>query len=183
VSFQYARPAYGHAYAHVFGGTERFGQATTGVELASFILDRPHLHRDTELHSLVLERAERNLSKVYKALSVTDKVRAVLLGGSGFRLPEMAHVAREMSISVRSLRRHLIDEGTSFRLLVQEIQLKWAYTLLRNPAYNLQGISHALGFSDVTAFHRAFRRWTNTTVANSTNQLQVRSRRDHSRCA
>jgi AraC-like DNA-binding protein len=77
----------------------------------------------------------------------------------------MVLAARELGLSVRSLRRHLEDEGASFRELTQAALHDAACSMLRNPAITLQSIAHALGFSDSSAFHRAFRRWSALTPA------------------
>jgi AraC-like DNA-binding protein len=63
-------------------------------------------------------------------------------------------------MSVRSLRRKLDDEGTSFRALRESTRQEHARVMLRNPALSLQATGHALGFRHPSAFHRAFTRWT-----------------------
>jgi AraC-like DNA-binding protein len=68
-----------------------------------------------------------------------------------------------LGLSERSLRRHLADENTSYRRLTQSALHASACSLLRKPALTLQNIAYQLGFSDVAAFHRAFRRWANLT--------------------
>jgi AraC-like DNA-binding protein len=69
------------------------------------------------------------------------------------------------------LRRHLEEEGTSFRALTQAALHEHACVMLRNPAITLQSIAHALGFSDPSAFHRAFRRWSGATPAEYRSQF------------
>jgi AraC-like DNA-binding protein len=166
VRVPHARPAYSHAYALIFGGAERFAQDCICVEFSAAALSRPHLHHHAELHQLVLAQAERTLQQIQRPLSFTQRVRALMLDGRpGTPLPDMVVAARELGVSVRSLRRHLEEEGTSFRELTQSQLRETACVMLRNPALTLQGIAFELGFSDVTAFHRAFRRWAGLTPA------------------
>ena len=75
----------------------------------------------------------------------------------------MALVSRELGLSVRSLRRRLLEEGTSYRELTQTLQYESACSMLRNPELTLQAIAHALGFADCSTFHRAFMRWSGST--------------------
>jgi AraC-like DNA-binding protein len=65
----------------------------------------------------------------------------------------------------------LEEEGTSFRELTQAALHEAACSMLRNPAVTLQSVAHALGFSDSSAFHRAFRRWCALTPAEYRNQF------------
>ena len=165
VCFEHARPAHYHAYAAAFHGSERFARGITAIEFSADLLDRPHLHRHAELHSLVLNHAENNLQRLGRPLSFTERVRALLGNRSVADLPDMLEAARALGVSVRSLRRHLEEEGTSYRELTQSMLHDCACSMLRNPAFTLQGIAHTLGFSNATAFHRAFRRWSQLTPA------------------
>jgi len=165
VRFKHARPAYHAAYTTVFAGAERFAQPFIGVEFSAHALDRPHLHHHSELHTLILAQAERSLKRLWRPLTCTERVRALVSGRPASQLPDMAAAARELQLSVRSLRRHLGDEGTSYRELTQSMLHESACSSLRDPAITLQAVAHELGFSDVTAFYRAFRRWERLTPA------------------
>jgi AraC-like DNA-binding protein len=165
IRIPYSRPTYYHAYSLIFGGAERFAQDCVGVDFAAVALERRHLHRHAELHTLVLAQAERTLKQLWQPLSFTQRVRALMNERSASQLPDMLAAAHDLGLSVRSLRRHLEEEGTSFRELTQSLLRESACSMLRNPAIPLQSIAHQLGFSDVTAFHRAFRRWAGLTAA------------------
>jgi AraC-like DNA-binding protein len=164
-SFAYDKPDYAHAYAQVFGGIERFSQAATGVVFDARLLDRPNLHSQPELHALLRAQAENKLDRLSRRQSFVDRLRAVLRTQPMSTPLEMPAAARALGISVRSLRRRLDDEGTSFRELAESARKEAAYAMLCQPEMTLQAASHALGFSSVTAFHRAFKRWTGVTPA------------------
>jgi AraC-like DNA-binding protein len=74
-------------------------------------------------------------------------------------LPTLAVVAKELGTSERTARRRLADEKTSFAELTQRVQRERAAQMLstRQP---IRDIAFAIGFADVTAFCRAYRRWT-----------------------
>ncbi|MET0384632.1 MAG: AraC family transcriptional regulator ligand-binding domain-containing protein [Polyangiales bacterium] len=165
VCFPYPRPPHHAVYAKTFGGAERFSHAYAGIELAAEALDRAHVHRDPELHALMLAQAQQRLDRVSRPLSCTERVRSLLVGRSASQLPDMPAAAQALGISVRSLRRRLESEGTTYRDLTQAMLHDSACTLLRNPDITIQAVAHALGFSEVTAFHRAFRRWCQLTPA------------------
>ena len=75
----------------------------------------------------------------------------------------MRKVARGLGISVRSLHRRLTEEGQSYVSLANEASALLAKQLLVNEGRTIHEAAHTMGFSDVSSFHRAFRRWTGTT--------------------
>ena len=171
VCFEHARPAYYHAYTAAFAGSERFSADFSGIEFAASALDRPHLHGLAELHAIVLSQAEQSLQRCSRPSTLTERVNALMVSRSASELPSMVSAARTLGISVRSLRRHLDEEGTSYRELTQTRLHALARSLLRNPQKNLQSIAYELGFSDSTAFHRAFKRWAKVTPAEFRSEL------------
>jgi AraC-like DNA-binding protein len=163
VCFEHGRPAHHHAYSAAFGGAERFAQPFTGIEFAAHALDRPHMHWQPELQALMRAEAERGMQRLSRSLTCAERVRAWLAGRRDRQVPDMAVASRELGISVRSLRRRLEEEGTSYRELTQSMIYESACSMLRNPDLTLQAIAHALGFADSSTFHRAFMRWAGQT--------------------
>jgi len=162
--FEHRRPSYDHAYAEAFEGKQRFAEAFTGLEFAAHLLDRPHLHANPKLQSLVHAEAEQHLTRLSLHTDLIDRLRMYLLSLPDARMPDMAVAARELGVSVRTLRRRLVEAGHSFRALMQEMQSERACRMLRNPDFTLQAVAEALGFDNIPAFHRAFRRWTGLTA-------------------
>ena len=96
----------------------------------------------------------------------TERVVELLVARREHTAPSMAFIARELRASVRSLRRRLDEEGTSYRSLIQTAQFELARSMLRNPELTLQAVAYDLGFTDASSFHRAFVRWAGVTPAN-----------------
>lgn len=69
-------------------------------------------------------------------------------------------IAAELNLSPRSFRRRLLEEGTSFRNLLQEARQARAMTLLKSPDLPLSVVAERLGYSDTATFSRAFKEWT-----------------------
>jgi AraC-like DNA-binding protein len=91
---------------------------------------------------------------------VRDRVSTALSGG----VPALSDVARELGVSGRTLQRRLAAEGSSFQSLVDEARRRLAERLLRQDAdVALTEVTFMTGFSDQSAFTRAFRRWTGRT--------------------
>jgi AraC-like DNA-binding protein len=171
-SFEHARPAHHRKYTRLFGDVVRFGQHATGLTFDRALLDRVQLHQHPELYSLLRSHAELALERVANGVGPADQVKRYLLARPPARIPDISTAARDLGLSARSLRRRLAAAATSYRALVRATLQASAGHMLRDPKQTIQETAHALGFSNVGAFHRAFKRWTGMTPA------QYRERRN-----
>ena len=73
--------------------------------------------------------------------------------------PALPEVAAELNMHPRTLRRHLAEEGTSFRDLLAEARATVALDLLCNVGLTVEETSKRLGYTDVSTFSHAFKRW------------------------
>jgi AraC-like DNA-binding protein len=165
VSFEHARPVHHREYARVFGDVARFGQPTTALTLDRSALDRVQLHQHPELFALLRSQAERVLERVTVELGPADQVKRYLLARPPARIPDISTAARDLGLSARSLRRRLAADETTYRSLVRATLEASAGHMLRDPRRSIQETAGALGFSNVGAFYRAFKRWTGMTPA------------------
>jgi len=94
---------------------------------------------------------------------ITQKVKAVIIDllPSGNVTDES--VARELYMSSRKLQRQLRNDDTTFTTLLNEIRQDLAQRYLREQDTSLTEIAFLLGFSESSAFSRAFRRWMGVT--------------------
>jgi YesN/AraC family two-component response regulator len=74
--------------------------------------------------------------------------------------PALPHMAARLHMSARTLHRRLDEEGTAFRQVVDEVRRELAERHLRERVLPIGEIGFLLGFSESSAFHRAFKRWT-----------------------
>ena len=163
VSFEHPRPPHARAYARAFGGAERFSQRFTGIELDRALLDRRQLHHHPELYSVLHGDAATKLERMARGKSFVDRVKQHLLSVPPKRMPDMAGVARDLGLSTRSLRRRLADDGASYKALVQSVLELRATQMLGDPNRTIQETAAEMGFSDPSAFQRAFKRWKGMT--------------------
>jgi AraC-like DNA-binding protein len=82
---------------------------------------------------------------------------------------QAANVAKQLGMSVRSLRRHLAQEGTSFGDVLDGLRNRLAVRYLEDQPISLQQIAWLLGYSEVGAFNHAFKRWTGTSPSRARN--------------
>jgi AraC-like DNA-binding protein len=168
--FEHSAPSHRHEYRRVFEGAERFNQAFTGIEFQRELLGSRQLHQHPRLYALLRAEAHRTLETLTQGSGHAERLKRYLLARPPRRIPNMDVAARELGMSVRSLRRRLSEEGVSYRALVQQTLEEAAAHALRTPGCSVQEAAHASGFSDSTSFHRAFKQWTGVTPTQFRNR-------------
>jgi AraC-like DNA-binding protein len=161
--FPYPAPAGSRRLEQAFRGPLTFDAP------AALVFDResmslPLVRPDPHLVQLLGRRLLRLLppeagSAASFALAVRRRVALALASGNVTAL----RIADELGVSARTLDRRLADEDTSFRELLDDVRLEMARKYLRDPRLSLGEIAFLLGYSEASAFHRSFRRWTGST--------------------
>jgi AraC-like DNA-binding protein len=163
VCFDYPAPSYRDEYTRALGDVPvHFDQSFTGVVFDREVLDLASPHSDADIHHAMQSVAERRLLRVAKNAPYALRVRDVLKQ----RAPEranMASVARTLGLSVRTLRRQLSAEATSYREIEYAVLAAMARHLLCDKQLSIQETAYAMGFSDAATFHRALKQWTGMT--------------------
>ncbi|MFD6890690.1 AraC family transcriptional regulator ligand-binding domain-containing protein [Streptomyces sp. NPDC059957] len=158
VSFAHPRRGSAEPYAHVLGCPVAFDAPETAITVAGEDLDRRRPLYDPALNALHRAYADRLLHRLSAAVPVAERVRQWLEGAAladaGIEGP-----ASELSLSVRTLRRALHAEGTSWRALLDTSRHGRAGRLLETTDLPLDRIAPLVGLSGATALVRAFNRW------------------------
>ncbi len=118
---------------------------------------------DATLRDLLDGYAGRELALRRAAPTVSDRVRREIVAALPGRPSPAGEVARALGMSPRTLRRALSAEGTRFSDVRDAAMLGVAAGALADPARTVAEVGWLLGYSEPSAFHRAFRRWTNST--------------------
>ena len=92
--------------------------------------------------------------------SVTRRIRAIL--GDDFReeMPSFDELTELLSMSARTLRRRLEREGTSYQRIKDIARRDAAIAMLSRQGLTVSEVAERVGFSDPSAFHRSFKKWT-----------------------
>jgi AraC-like DNA-binding protein len=164
VHFTHSRPDDTREYERTFvGATLRFDAAFNGFDVPRSYLDLPVASADPKLHALIRQHAEAMLAELPRAQPLTARVRDLLADQLAAGTPTLRAISRCVSMSERTLARHLEDEGTTFKALLEDLRRRLALRYVGNSDMQLAEIALLLGFSQAAAFHRAFRRWTGQT--------------------
>jgi len=92
--------------------------------------------------------------------SITRRIRAIIGDDFQRELPSFEELTTLLNMSARTLRRRLESEGTSYQRIKDKARRDRAISLLRHPGLPVCEVAEALGFSDPSAFHRSFKKWT-----------------------
>lgn len=130
-----------------------------GVELGRDMLSVPLLRRDPTLRRVLEQHAEAASPHPETDDSTVARVSAAIASRLRLGVPSLSAVARQFAISPRTLQRRLAAEGTTFERLVDDVRRRTAERLLRDASLAVGEIGYLLGFSEPSAFQRAFRRW------------------------
>lgn len=160
VDLRQAEPPGAEAHEEVFRAPVHFGASADRLCFAPEEWDAPLDSADAPLaslleeHARILARRVPRTSSGFRAEVEKAIASAPPEGGSA------AWVARKLHVSVRTLQRKLVAEGTSFRDVCDAVRGQLAREYLSDPAVSIAEVAFLLGFSDPSSFNRAFRRWT-----------------------
>jgi AraC-like DNA-binding protein len=157
-TFEHPAPRRPDEHQRFFACPLRFEQPIIGLLIAKADLDRPMRGADPALAALLSRQLDKMLVSLPAAPSVSARVRLLVKDDLPSGRASVDRVARQMAMSVRSLSRRLEAEGTSFRGLLDSVRHDLAVAHLRDPGVELAEIAFLLGYSESSAFHRAFKR-------------------------
>jgi AraC-like DNA-binding protein len=118
------------------------------------------LSADPALLAVFEGDAQRRLEHLESRGGVSSRVLTVLGSRLKGEVPALSSVASELAMSERSIQRGLREEDTSYRQLVDVVRKDLALQHLSRPGTSATDVAFLLGFSEPSAFTRAFRRWT-----------------------
>lgn len=136
----------------------RFGRAHNRLHFPRAMFDEPLPQADRHTLQICMAQCDVLMQGSERRRGITALVRSKLFRDSGV-FPTLPDVAAELDIHPRTLRRRLAEEGTSFRDLLNEARSTVAVDLLRNVGLTVQEVSTRLGYTEVSTFSHAFKRW------------------------
>jgi AraC-like DNA-binding protein len=164
VWFAHRAPAHAARYAQVFHCPVRFERPRNAILLARRYLDQQQPYADSKLAEMLRETAERMLGE-FAQPSLPDRVRALLRNEVDLRNMDARKVAKILRIHPRTFQRQLIRANAPWSSLLDETRRRIACDELGRSDVSIREIAERLGFSEPSAFTRAFKRWTGETPA------------------
>jgi len=162
VDFQHAEPGYSDQYKKVFGCPTRFNQNFCQIVFPLKYLQISPKQRNPYVGSAALQYANNLLKKLFKR-SYSDKVKELIAQSISTGKADVDHIAEQLNTSRQTLYRKLKTENVSFQELLEDVRFSLAKNQLQETSLSLSEIAFSLGFSDLSAFSRAFKRWSGET--------------------
>ena len=167
VYFQHGEPVNLTPYANFFHSPLGFNHPHLALVFDAAILDKPV---DAEA-KLLPQKLRRYLEKRHQddLLKQVRHVIALTLPCDECQLKSVAHT---IGYSARTLQRRLSELGTSFHLLVDAVRRTQATHYIEHPYYRLTDVAAMLGYSELSAFTRSFKRWFGVSPQHWKRQKQ-----------
>lgn len=173
VSFVFSSPSEEacQAYEAFFGCPVMFFQSHTCVSFPIHFLAMPLPHSDPSMRNLL----DRQARAMLLALPDSDSFDRALQQAMVRLMPEatvtLPRLAAELHMSVRTLQRRLAERQLTWRELLDRTREQLARHYLAEPSLTLGDIALLLGFSEHSAFSRAWRRWTGSSPGKARKAL------------
>jgi len=161
-TFSYPEPAHSGEYDLLFPCPRRYAAGSTSLLFQTRYLAMPLLQDERTLKQFLEHSPADLLARPDGGDSLISRIRR-LLGRDCSAWPDLEAVARQLHMSPQTLRRHLREEGSSFQELKDHLRRDLAIYHLGRDDLSIQDIAEQLGFSEPSAFHRAFKKWTGLT--------------------
>lgn len=162
VNFIYPKPESTAEYERILRCPIFFDQKENSFTLDVKVLFTPVLYPNPDLLEHFENYAQEFLVEMERQTEVATMVTEILLSSLDDEDLSIKKVAREMSMSVRTLQNRLKTEGVVFSDLLQEVREKLAKRYLRENV-SVTDITYLLGFSEPSVFRKAFKRWAGVT--------------------
>ncbi len=144
-------------YQHWLGVSPQFNSSANALLFPGNLLERPLSEADPTLHALIRDHLNSmgRLTNQELPSYVASLLRNLLDQGR----VTVDDVAAHMAMSRRTLQRRLASRGTSFQKVLDQTRQSLAQRYLRDSQMQITQLADLLGYSDLSAFSRAFTRW------------------------
>ncbi len=165
VHFQHRAPKSVEAHLAYFGCPVVFDAPNDGILLSADTLAQPNRLGDPAIAKFLRPHLDSELEAGERHTSFEQTLLRRISDRLSEGPPRTADLAREMGMSERTLHRRLSDGGTSFQILLEQARRQLAEGLLLQSDHPIAEIAFLTGFSEQSAFTRAFKRWVAQTPA------------------
>lgn len=158
IRFGFEEPTYSSIYRRYFNCALEFACARTEIVLEKDLANRilPLANRFMAI------QAENTLFESLPTAGIALlplRLRKLLLKSYGM-FPSLEDAAKSFGMSGRTLRRKLLEEGYSYQIILNDVRCQLSKELLSSQQDSITDIAFLLGFSDASAYTKAFKKWT-----------------------
>jgi len=172
VYFQHPAPKTLVHHEAFFGCPVHFGADKDALLLSRQSLSEPNVLGDEGITQFLVAHLDQELAQIDDTPALQTQTKGEIARALSEGLPKMADIARSLGLSARSFHRRLAEQGLSFQTLTEETRREIAIAMLQEERYALSEIAFLTGYSEQSAFNRAFKRWMGITPATYRKSLR-----------
>ena len=166
VSLAHARNHRTKEFERFFGCPVTFGRHQNVVEFKLSDLHVPILTSDSRLLAILRAHCEDVLSRhPEQTPSLVERVERLITDRMTLGGAKLEYVATELGMGPRTLSRRLTEHGTTFIAIIEELRKELALKFLDDSNLVLTEIAFLLGYTEISTFSNAFKRWTGKSPA------------------
>ncbi|HXV81900.1 MAG TPA: AraC family transcriptional regulator, partial [Candidatus Binatia bacterium] len=163
VQFAHEAPEQTSEHHRIFRAPVVFGCETNALVIELGLIERQVPAADQQLYQIMRQYLDQVLSEMPREDGFLSSVRKATAESMRDGDPKLARVAKKMAIGPRTLQRRLKEYGFDFKKLVEDTRQRFAVSYLKDPKNTLTEVAFLLGYSELSAFNRAFKRWMGST--------------------
>jgi AraC-like DNA-binding protein len=169
VHFIHDKPSYVEEYEKFFDAPLRFNMQYNESVMPRWGLDIPLITRDDALHAMLTRHADNALERLALRPLFSQRVRNIIREQMKTGEIGVKDMSCRLRMSERTLRRRLAGEGAGYKELVDEVRKDLARDYLTTSELPISEIARRIGFTNPSAFYRAFREWYGVAPAEFRN--------------
>lgn len=175
ITYRYQKGATDDRHYQLLDCKLESGESTSLKLPASCLSIKNPLH-NSEIYQSGLKQIKKRLHKRNERLKLYQDVRSAIEKTLLERQANQENVASILNLSVRNLQRRLKEVGSSYQAILDDSRESLALDLLRNSETPLYEIAFIVGFTEPSAFYKAFRRWTGKRPGDYRRDVKAGSR-------
>ena len=161
-NFPYSKPEWFYKYEALIPCEVSFGHAAASVNIPIALLDIPCLSSNARSVDFAKNQCDIELSRVAHYETIAEKISSLIESNNRYGITaEVA--AKHLNMSKSTLTRKLKGEGTTFKLILDNMRKQRASDLLLTSELTVDTIAFELGYEDHSNFGRSFKRWYGCT--------------------
>jgi AraC-like DNA-binding protein len=169
--FNYSKPAHSDEYRLMYCTDIAYDMPHTAITFAADYLKLPVMQNERSVKEFLRTAPESILVKYKNGSSLSARIRRRLRQQLPGAVPEFDRIAAELNMTPATMRRRLHEEGTTYQGIKDQLRRDLAISYLSHSDRSVMDIALELGFSERSAFHRAFRKWTGASPGEFRRRL------------
>ncbi len=163
IRLSYSEPDHGSLYRELFKCPVYFNEPIDSIFFSKKYLDIPIMMSHEQVAEVCIKQCEEMAVRLGRKDELIESIKQII-ASSSFKTTQLDEVAVSIQIGKRTLQRKLRSLNTTFQEVLDETRSDFTKTYLLNTNLSVEQIADRIGFSEVTNFRHAFKRWTGMTI-------------------